>query len=70
MGILYKYLAEGVIESGIVEDGGQACYDEIPLLYQLVASTLAVLLHAVFVRKWHDQLSAPTPIRKLPPNFV
>ena len=46
----YEYLAKGVIESGIDEDGGLKCYQEIPKDYHIAGLVIMSILNILAIK--------------------
>lgn len=59
MNILYEYMVKGIIDSGIVEDGGPHCYAEIPKTYHIISGATSLLIHFALLNYWAPNLTTP-----------
>lgn len=72
MDILNRYMVQGIIDSGIVEDGGPACHAEIPKLYHVVSSLINIIIHVFLMKLWGSTLVSSKQQENAPvkPNFM
>jgi hypothetical protein len=52
-------MVKGILDSGIVEDGGAKCYAEIPKAYHVIVGVISVFIHFTISKKWAPHLVNP-----------
>ena len=65
---LDKYMIRGILESEIPEDGGLACYQEIPFLQHTAFVVVLSLILLAFFFKWKHYISYSVK-EQLPSKF-
>ena len=70
--IVYRYLVKEIVDSGIVEDGGQECYEEIPKMLHLILAVFGGFLYLFVYKKWNSKLLGFEQVNRavLKPNLA
>lgn len=68
MDIVYNYMIKGILDSGIVEDGGPQCYAEIPKFYHVTSTIFFIILHLVIMKYWSPSLTTKEQSEDTPTN--
>jgi hypothetical protein len=63
-------MVKGILDSGIVEDGGAKCYAEIPKAYHVIVGVISVFIHFTISKKWAPHLVNPHIQYSIKPNVV
>lgn len=64
MDTLSHILISGILGSGIREEGGQKCYEEIPKDYHFVAATLITVVFMGSYHKWKHTIDQSQNVKK------
>lgn len=54
--IFKKYMVNGIVYSGIFEDGGQECYDEIPKKIHVAFAIVGTIFYLIIFFRWKSKL--------------